>query len=239
MTSRPLRLTTLALLLSLPELAQSQAAPPRDLTGTWEGVIRLDSTWRLRDRASSRATVARIRFAAVGDASPATTSARTVHPATFEIDFGRFGFALSSHDALGWFVGRDSVRAVLNPAVDHGTVELGGVMRGDTIAGTWRYTSDPGGAAGTFLLRRVAAPRDQLRDFTAFDTATGGDVRSRSLPRLDPRVQTPTLANDDLRDRIDIRNRRAEVHDARSKRESVVDHGVGEVDLSALLETRE
>ena len=239
MTSALFRLMTIALLLSLPDLAQSQGAQPRDLTGTWEGVVRLDSAWRLRDRASSRATVARIRFAAVGDASPATTSARTVHPATFEIDFGRFGFALSSHDALGWFVGGDSVRAVLNPAVDHGTVELGGVMRGDTIAGTWRYTSDPGGAAGTFLLRRVAAPRDELRQFSGIQAATAGDERSRPSARLHARVQAPTFTNYDLRDRIDIVSRRSEVHDARSKGESVVDHGVGEVYLPVLLETRE
>ena len=234
MTHGFFRLATLALSLSLPELAHSQRTPPRDLSGTWEGVIRLDSTWRLRDRAQSRATAVHIHFAAVGDASPATTSARTVHPGTFEIDFRRFGFTLASRDALGWFAGSDSVRAVLSPAVDHGTVELGGIVRGDSIVGTWRYVSDPGGATGTFLLRRVAAPRDQLLHFNV----TGG-VRNRRSARLHTRVQMPPLAYHDLRDRVDIRGRRSEVHDARSKGEALVDHGVREVDRPALLETRE
>ena len=128
----------------------------RDITGTWQGVFRLDSTWKLNERASSKSVPARIRFGAVGDATPTTTSARSVHPGTFEIDFSRFGFALSTPEALGWSLGEDAMRAVLNPTVDHGLVEVHGTFRGETIVGTWRYVSDPGGASGTFELSKVA-----------------------------------------------------------------------------------
>jgi len=128
----------------------------RDISGLWEGTFRLDSAWRLPQTATARSLPARIRFNAVGDASPTTSSARSVHPGTFEIDFGRFGFTLSTNQSLGWSVTEDSMRAVLNPTVDHGLVEVHGGFRGETIVGTWRYTSDPGGATGTFEIRRTS-----------------------------------------------------------------------------------
>jgi hypothetical protein len=132
-------------------------AAMRDISGTWEGTFRLDSTWKLAQRASARATPAKLQFNPVGDASPTTSSARSVHPGTFEIDFSRFGFALSTREALGWSVRDDSMRATLNPTVDHGLVEVHGTFRGDAIVGTWRYVSDSGGATGTFSLRKASA----------------------------------------------------------------------------------
>ena len=129
----------------------------RDISGTWEGTFGLDSTWKLAERPSARTVPARLHFNPVGDASPTTSSARSVHPGTFEIDFGRFGFTLSTHEALGWSVSDDSMRATLNPTVDRGVVEVHGTFRGDAIVGTWRYMSDPGGAMGTFSIRRVPA----------------------------------------------------------------------------------
>lgn len=179
MTTRPLRLTTILLFLGLPastargvgqaplppdtardtttrDTTTGTAQPARNLTGTWEGVIRLDSAWRLSEPPSARSTTARVRFQAVGGAPSPVMSSRSVHPGTFVIEFDRFGFTLPTRDALGWSVGSDSMRAVLNPAVSHGTVELDGVFRGDTIVGRWRYVSDPGGASGTFTLHRVA-----------------------------------------------------------------------------------
>src|SRR5262245_17641729 len=136
--------------------ARETHAGARDISGTWEGTFHLDSTWKLAERPSTRAVPARLHFNPVGDATPTTSSARSVHPGTFEIDFSRFGFTLSTQEALGWSVTDDSMRATLNPTVDHGVVEVHGTFRGDTIVGTWRYTSDPGGAAGTFSLRRTS-----------------------------------------------------------------------------------
>jgi hypothetical protein len=136
------------------DLSRRGSSGLRDISGTWEGTFRLDSTWRLPERATARATPARLRFNPVGDASPTTTSPRSVHSGTFEIDFARFGFTLSTQDALGWSVGADSMRAVLNPTVDHGLVEARGMFRGDTIVGVWRYTADPGGAIGSFEIKK-------------------------------------------------------------------------------------
>lgn len=127
----------------------------RDVSGTWEGTFALDSAWRLPARASARSIPARLHFLRVGDASPTTSSARTVHPGTFDIDFSRFGFTLTTREALGWSVTDSAMRAALNPTVDHGLVEVQGTVRGNSIVGTWRYTSDPGGAVGTFELRRT------------------------------------------------------------------------------------
>lgn len=128
-------------------------AGARDISGTWEGTFSLDSTWKLAERPSARSVPARLHFNPVGDAS--TASARSVHPGTFEIDFARFGFTLSTQQALGWSVNDDTMRATLNPTVDHGLVEVHGAFRGDAIVGTWRYVSDPGGAAGRFEIRRT------------------------------------------------------------------------------------
>ena len=137
------------------ELSRPGGNVALDITGTWQGTFRLDSAWRLPEGATSRTVPARIHFTAVGDATPTTSSRRSVHPGTFEIDFSRFGFTLSTQEALGWSVSADAVRAVLNPTVTHGLVEVHGTVRGDTIVGTWRYVSDPGGAQGTFELRKV------------------------------------------------------------------------------------
>jgi hypothetical protein len=190
---RRLRLATSLLLLSLPlsgalrvdpvsaqrnDPRDSTAAVPigaQDLTGAWEGVVRLDSTWGLPQRPSARSITARVRFHPVGDASPTTMSSRSVHAGTFEIDFDRFGFTLATPDALGWSIGTDSMHAVLNPAVNHGTVELRGTFRGDTITGTWRYVSDPGGARGTFLLRRVTSSKND----EGIETASTGEGPDR------------------------------------------------------------
>ena len=136
--------------------ARDSVVVARDISGTWEGTFSLDSTWKLGERPSARAVAARLHFNPVGDASPTTSSARSVHPGTFEIDFGRFGFTLSTQEALGWSVSDDSMRATLNPTVDRGLVEVHGAFRGDAVVGTWRYMSDRGGAAGTFSIRRTS-----------------------------------------------------------------------------------
>lgn len=128
----------------------------RDISGTWEGTFRLDSAWQLPQRPSARRVAARLRFGPVGDATPTTSSPRSVHAGTFEIDFSRFGFTLSTREALGWSVGADSMHAMLNPTVGHGQVEIHGAFRGDNVVGSWRYASDPGGARGTFEIRRTA-----------------------------------------------------------------------------------
>jgi hypothetical protein len=127
----------------------------RDISGSWRGTFSVDSTWGLAERPSARSVPAHLHFNPVGDASPATSSTRSVHRGTFEIDFTRFGFTVSTAEALGWSVSADSMRAVLNPTVNHGLVEVHGTFRGDAIVGTWRYRSDPGGARGTFELRKV------------------------------------------------------------------------------------
>jgi hypothetical protein len=128
----------------------------RDISGTWEGTFKLDSAWQLPERASARSVAARLRFGPVGDATPTTSSARSVHAGTFEIDFSRFGFTLSTRESLGWSVGADSMHAMLNPTVGHGQVEIHGAFRGDAVSGTWRYATDPGGARGTFEIRKTS-----------------------------------------------------------------------------------
>ena len=135
--------------------ASDSASSARDISGLWQGTFRLDSAWKLPQQPSARAIGARVRFNPVGDASPTTSSARSVHSGTFEIEFERFGFELATSEALGWSVGTDSMRATLNPTVDHGFVELRGTFRGDAIVGTWRFVSDPGGANGQFELRKA------------------------------------------------------------------------------------
>lgn len=136
-------------------VARVRSVAARDISGTWEGTFRLDSAWQLPERVSARSVAARLRFGAVGDATPTTSSPRSVHAGMFEVDFSRFGFTLSTREALGWSVGADSMHAVLNPTVGHGQVEIHGAFSGDNVNGTWRYVSDPGGARGTFAIRKT------------------------------------------------------------------------------------
>ena len=136
--------------------AGSSGFVARDISGTWEGVFRLDSAWQLPQRASAQTIQAVLRFGPVGDATPTTSSTRSVHAGTFEIDFSRFGVTLATREALGWSVGSDSMHAVLNPTVGQGQVEIHGAFRGDAVSGTWRYASEPGGARGRFEIRKSA-----------------------------------------------------------------------------------
>ena len=71
--------------------------------------------------------------------------------------FFLYGARLSTREALGWSVSDESMHATLNPTVDHGLVEVQGTFRGDTIVGTWRFTSDPCCATGTFSVRKTSA----------------------------------------------------------------------------------
>ena len=128
----------------------------RDISGTWVGTFRLDSAWKLAQAPTAKSVRARLRFAPVGDVAPAASGSRSVQPGTYDIDFSQFGFALSTAEALGWSVSADSMNATLNPTVDHGLVHVHGAFRGETIVGTWRYVSDPGGAVGTFEVTRTA-----------------------------------------------------------------------------------
>jgi hypothetical protein len=48
----------------------------------------------------------------------------------------------------------DSVLVVLNPAPNHGSVVLRGVVKADSIVGTWLVTSYGAGTPGTFVMWR-------------------------------------------------------------------------------------
>lgn len=137
----------------------AKPAPGRDITGIWTGSFTLDSAWQLTRRPSSRTVSARLVFASVGDATPMTSSPRSVHRGEFDIDFSPFGFVLATREALGWSLSDDAMRALLNPTVDREQVQVQGMLRGETAVGTWTYVGERGGARGTFRLVRQGIRR--------------------------------------------------------------------------------
>ena len=173
----------------------------RDISGTWEGTFRSRFDVEARGAASARTVPARLHFNPVGDASPTTSSARSVHPGTFEIDFGRFGFTLSTQEALGWSVSDDSMRGDAEP---DGRSRAGGGARhvpGTRSSGHGATCRIRAGAQwGTFAIRRVPAGVTQLRRHA--------------------RGHQPALTRHDLREGIHVRRGRPEIHDTCPQRET-------------------
>ena len=146
-----MRIAALALLLGA-LLPVRPVLSPRPLTGTWEARFTLDSTWQLPDAPERHAIAGRIVF------GPGTATdslhPEPVYPGHSELDFSPFGFQVRSADALGWYLGGDSIRAILDPQVDHGHVALVGRGREGRFEGAWTMVGYPTGARGRFVLTR-------------------------------------------------------------------------------------
>ena len=129
------------------------------LSGLWSAELQLDSVWGEERSTSSRIIRGEILMRPVPHLAPGTAVSRSVHPGLFDLNFRPFGFSLSSRDALGWYVGDQTVRMRLHPVVGGGSVELHGVLAGDAITGSWRREFEGRGAAGRFVLRRGTTGR--------------------------------------------------------------------------------
>ena len=144
--------------LSLTSLGCASATPkPPSLTGRWRAWFRLDTASRLPFAAQAREVTGQLYFRPAPPAS-LPQDARTwrlVHPGTVAVEFKPFGFALGTTEALGWYQGKDTVRIILDPTVDHGHVELVGSGAAEEIDGHWQLISDPARAEGEFRLHRL------------------------------------------------------------------------------------
>lgn len=127
------------------------------LSGHWDAEFRLDTAWGGVQPGGERVARGNILIHPVPHLTPGADVSRSVHPGRFDIDFGDFGFELTSRDALGWYVGKSEARLRLHPAVGGGGVQMNGVFVGDSITGVWRRDTPNGGAAGRFTLRRPGA----------------------------------------------------------------------------------
>ena len=134
------------------------STPPPCLTGRWHAWFRLDSASRLPLATRAHEVTGEVRFSPAPPAPIPQDSAtlRRVHAGTAAIEFKPFGFVLHSAEVLGWYEGRDTVRIILDPTVDHGHVELVGSPAADAVVGRWRLNSDLARAEGEFRLRRLA-----------------------------------------------------------------------------------
>jgi hypothetical protein len=134
-----------------------RAAPP-NLTGRWYAWFRLERGSRLPLATRAHEVTGEVRFSSAPSAPTPQDAAtwRRVHAGTAAIEFKPFGFVLGSAEVLGWYQGRDTVRIIFDPTVDHGNVELVGSAEADAVVGRWRLNSDLARAEGEFRLRRLA-----------------------------------------------------------------------------------
>jgi hypothetical protein len=143
-------------------LALAQTNPAREsigspsLTGRWHAQFRLDTASRLPFATRAQELSGQVDFKPAPPApSPREGSTwRLVHAGTAAVEFMPFGFALGSTEVLAWYEGRDTVRIILDPTVDHGHVELLGTLEAHEVVGRWRLNSDLARAEGEFRLRR-------------------------------------------------------------------------------------
>jgi hypothetical protein len=141
---------------SLPDTTDARDAQGTgSLAGLWNARLTIDTA-----SAGGRAIVRReiegqIAFRPIPQAPAGTPSATGVHPGGFELALGDFGIAAPTSDALGWYVGRDSVRIQLSPVVDGATVLLRGVVSGDRITGMWIYATAERALVGRFTMQRA------------------------------------------------------------------------------------
>jgi hypothetical protein len=135
-------------------------AEPPSLAGNWRAWFRLDTAFSLPFATRAREVTARLEFRPAPPVLPAPSGedapqGRPVHAGSLAGDFRPFGFALGTPEVLGWYEGGDTVRIILDPAVDHGHVELVGSRVADEVVGRWRLIGDPARAEGAFRLSRA------------------------------------------------------------------------------------
>lgn len=164
----------LTLLLLVLQTEPQPAATP-SLAGRWAATFTLDSAWRLPKPRRARSLTGVIVLQPAPVAPPSALRSRPVHPGRFTLDFTPFGFTVTDDEVIAWFSTPDSIRIILNPTVDHGHMEVVGVLQPDRIEGEWHLISDRSGARGSVRLRRaplesparrVPNPEDEARSST-------------------------------------------------------------------------
>jgi len=140
-----------------PRLRSTTHPAQTTLAGLWIGRFDLVLPWSAPRRAKPGAVSGTILF---GDATAnpgMPDTGRRTYQGEFVIDFRPFGFRPESRQVIGWRIGRDGVRILLNPAIDYGLIHLAGKVAGDRIRGRWTRIGDSRGAIGTFMLERSEA----------------------------------------------------------------------------------
>jgi hypothetical protein len=135
----------------------------RALDGVWTVDFTLESP--LAPGHLPRQRTLRGRMALLSDnalAGHPELSGRPTHSGSYATRFLPFGFDLESGAGPPALEARlsagDSVEIALQPGGAAG-VRLRGVLAGDSVAGSWLYDHERGGAAsGRFVMRRMAAP---------------------------------------------------------------------------------
>jgi hypothetical protein len=123
----------------------------------WIARFDLVLPWCVPGRASSRAVSGTILF---GKATPnpgMPDTGRRTYQGECLIDFHPFGFRPESRQVIGWRIGKDGVRILLNPTIDYGLIHLAGKVAGDRMSGRWTCVGDLRGVIGTFVLERSEA----------------------------------------------------------------------------------
>lgn len=133
------------------------SAPAKQLVGVWTARFRLLGAAPLAaaDTGDVNATLSLIEDD-YGVSTPRLDEAS--HVGTYVADFSPFGFDLRDRGVIpsaAARVDRDSVTIILGPG-EARTVTLRGALVGDSITGTWWFSSRAVGASGTFVMRRYS-----------------------------------------------------------------------------------
>ena len=120
----------------------------RALAGRWTLTLWIDSSRTARPSRPGSAITGTITL------KPVAGSERITLVGRYSLPFDSFGLSPNAESVLAFAIGRDSLRVILRPDVDHGHAELVGQRRLGEIEGRWTWIGDPTRAAGRFVMRR-------------------------------------------------------------------------------------
>ena len=136
-----------------------QAAASK-LPGSWQ--LRLWVTGPAAESAGPREASGPIELRRTST-GPVPRGLQWVYNITYDTTLHAMLGAPKSGPAQAVLRARDSVQLAFNPLIDHGAFRLAGVIRGDSIVGTWHRTNFANdGYRGSFTMVRPAA--DQRRE---------------------------------------------------------------------------
>jgi len=120
-----------------------------DLRGTWTLDITPDSAISLPN-----ARIGRSLTGTVSMTRRDSTVAFIVYTGRYSAKLQTVGLARDTGEVLVSVPVGDTTRIILDPSVDHGSLELVGKGRDDQLVGTWLRTAAPARAWGRFSMRR-------------------------------------------------------------------------------------
>lgn len=133
--------------------------PRCQLEGTWALYLKLEHS-RVGEKPVQDTISGAIVLHSIDSLDSSMWKNRGVYPTcTGEatVDFRKIGVHVDTvgiRRLHGWILADGRTQLILNPTIDHGNVELNGLVTADSIFGSWGSSEYIGGATGHFIMKK-------------------------------------------------------------------------------------